>query len=241
MREKLLEFDEDLVESDRGAGGGLDGFDDAVALSAEDVLHLHGLDDGEFLTDSDLLTSRDGDGDELTSHGGNERFGEIDLLGLGDVLDELAFAGGEDLDGVLSAEVLDGVAVGVDGEELEGEGGKVVKLGEGLLLRDGVDGEVLVVDVLEGSLDDGGVERPGREVNVEGLARGVRDDVGVAFLFRVENNVELLGLGGSRDVSRSIGDDADREGSPGDRVEASKRARDALMMRSANQVKSDSR
>ena len=51
-----LELNEQLINSDRVTGLDVDGFDDALALALQDVLHLHGLDNAELLAVHDRVT-----------------------------------------------------------------------------------------------------------------------------------------------------------------------------------------
>ena len=50
-----VEFDDRLIDAEAGTGLGMDLGHLAVALGAQDVLHLHGLDDRQFLAGLDLL------------------------------------------------------------------------------------------------------------------------------------------------------------------------------------------
>src|SRR5262249_9965473 len=49
------EFHDHSVHGKAITGLGLHGFDDPIALGAQDVLHLHGLDDAQSVTHLDLL------------------------------------------------------------------------------------------------------------------------------------------------------------------------------------------
>lgn len=101
LRRKGLKLDEDLIDGDVTASLNVDSLDDSIAGRAKHVLHLHGLDDCDFLVDGDLVPDLAGDGNDLSGHGAEEDVRKVDLLLLGHVLQEFLLGGAEDRDVVL--------------------------------------------------------------------------------------------------------------------------------------------
>src|SRR5579883_1540796 len=62
------EFENDLIDGETVARLGAYLGDLGVALGAQHILHLHGLDYGELLAGLDLLSLIDGEGDEEARH-----------------------------------------------------------------------------------------------------------------------------------------------------------------------------
>ena len=65
----LFEFDDGLIDGQAVARFGVDRFDHAVPFGAQHIFHLHGFDDGQFLSAFDFLSGGHGQRHQQPRHG----------------------------------------------------------------------------------------------------------------------------------------------------------------------------